>query len=263
MAVEPAFTQPIPSRPGEAVQLAPAPPPLDDAHDQRRWGFLLSLELAAFAILLALLFGTGVVWFIVPAFLAAPIAVPLTLVYLAMSTDTNVAALNRTNRTTKDHTGGREPRSDADPSQPITERSGPMSSRFITNLLVLVGAGFVAGASQAFSSSTTRWIAFAVALGVLGMTAAAQVDYGRGYAQRALDAMIGALAVWSAIASMVFDGSTLTWLSLGDALGLAILAIGGLAAHELSTERVVHSLAAGESTGERAVKAAEPYSTAA
>jgi len=138
-----------------------------------------------------------------------------------------------------------------------------MSSRFITNLLLLVAGGFVVVASQTFDAGTTGWIAFGIALGTLGVTAVAQLDRGRGNTQRALDAIIGSLAVWSAVASMVFSGSTLMWLSLADALGLAVLAIAGLAAHELTTERVVHSLAAAETSSDRAMKAAEPYSAAA
>ena len=112
-----------------------------------------------------------------------------------------------------------------------------MSPRFITNLVVLLAGGFVVVSSQTFGAQTTRWIAFGVALGTLGVIALAQRSRARGMIQSALDAMIGLLAVWSAVASMVFNGSTLVWLSFADGLGLATLAIGGVFAHELSTER--------------------------
>jgi len=52
--------------------------------------------------------------------LAVPIAGPLTIVYLAMSSDTN-----RTNRTTTSHTDGTEIRSRCRRTTTITERSGP------------------------------------------------------------------------------------------------------------------------------------------
>jgi peptidoglycan/LPS O-acetylase OafA/YrhL len=137
-----------------------------------------------------------------------------------------------------------------------------LSSRFITNLLVLLAGGFVVVSSQSFSAHTTGWIAFGVALGVLGMIAASQ-NRRRGNSQRALDAITGLLAIWSVVASVVFDASALTWLSFGDALGLAGLAIIGLCTHELSTERVVHRFAIPEHDGETAMKAAERYSAAA
>jgi hypothetical protein len=99
------------------------------------------------------------------------------------------------------------------------------------------------------------WIAFGVALGILGLTGVAQRDRGRGIVQSALDVVILPLAAWSAIASVIFRGSTLTWLSFGDALGFVGLGVVGLIAHELSTERVVHSLAPARSR-ESTMKAA-------
>jgi hypothetical protein len=71
------------------------------------------------------------------------------------------------------------------------------------------------------------------------------------------------LAAWTVIASVVFNGSTLTWLSFGDALGFVGLAIIGLCAHELSMERVVHRFAIPEHDGETAMKSATAYSNAA
>ncbi|MFL5964565.1 MAG: hypothetical protein ACJ757_16935 [Gaiellaceae bacterium] len=118
-----------------------------------------------------------------------------------------------------------------------------MSPRFITNLIVLFAGGVVVVSSRWFGAGTTGWIAFGVAVGILGLTAAAQRDRMRGTVQGALDGVVLSLAAWSAVASVVFRGSALTWLSFADALAFAALATGGLIAHELSTERVVHSLA--------------------
>ena len=123
-----------------------------------------------------------------------------------------------------------------------------MSPRFISNLFLLLAGGAVVVCSRWFSAGTTGWIAFGVALGILGLTGVAQRDRGRGIVQSALDVVILPLAAWSAIASVVFHGSTLTWLSFGDALGFVGLGIVGLIAHELSTERVVHSLAPARSS---------------
>ena len=119
-----------------------------------------------------------------------------------------------------------------------------MSPRFAMNLaLVLAGAGVVA-ASQAFSSSVTGWLMFSVGLAVLVSLGLAQLDRARGRVQQMLDAGIGALAVWSVVASVVYTGTTLKWLSFGEALGFVGLALIGLVAHELRTERVVHAFEA-------------------
>lgn len=118
-----------------------------------------------------------------------------------------------------------------------------MSSRFITNLLLVLAGALVVVVSQAFGASTTGWIVFGVALGILGVAGAVQLDRGRGVPQRALDGLAGVLGIWTVIASVVFGGGTLTWLSFAEGLGFVALAVAGLVAHELSTERVVHSLA--------------------
>ena len=138
-----------------------------------------------------------------------------------------------------------------------------MSLRFFTNLLVLLAGGFVVVSSQAFNARTTGWIAFGIALGILGVTAASQHTRKRGNVQTGLDAITGLLGVWTVVASVLFDGATLTWVSFGEALGFAGLAIAGLVAHELSTERVVHSLATPERGSEPVVQAPERYSAAA
>ena len=119
-----------------------------------------------------------------------------------------------------------------------------MSSRFISNVaLALAGAGVVV-ASQAFTPHVTGWVTFGVSLGALALMALVQLDRARGLVQRLLDAMTGALAIWSAVASVAFSGTTLTWLSFAEGFGFVGLAVLGLVAHELKTERVVHSIEA-------------------
>jgi hypothetical protein len=119
-----------------------------------------------------------------------------------------------------------------------------MSSRFISNVaLALAGAGVVV-ASQAFTPSVTGWVTFGVSLGSLALLALVQLDRARGLVQRLLDSVTGVLAIWSAVASVAFSGTTLTWLSFAEGLGFVGLAMLGLVAHELKTERVVHSIAA-------------------
>lgn len=125
---------------------------------------------------------------------------------------------------------------------PASERS-IMSSRYISNMLIAIAAAFVLVAAQAFAPSTVGWIAFAVTgVGVLVLTAVTVLASGRGVIQRTLDGVVAALAVWTIVESLIFSGSLMVWLSFGAAAAIAALAVAGLTAHELSTERVVHSL---------------------
>ncbi len=53
---------------------------------------------------------------------------------------------------------------------------------------------------------------------------------------------LSAVAAWSAVAALIFTGTTLGWLVFADAVVLAIIALSALAVHEFTTERVVHTL---------------------
>lgn len=119
-----------------------------------------------------------------------------------------------------------------------------MSPRFISNVALGLAGAVVVAASQAFSPSITGWLMFGVSLGVLAILALVQLDRTRGSVQRLLDAATGVLAVWSAVASVVYTGTMLTWLSFGEAAGFVGLALIGLIAHEVRTERVVHAFEA-------------------
>jgi hypothetical protein len=116
-----------------------------------------------------------------------------------------------------------------------------MSQRFISSVALAIAGAVVVVASQAFSSSLTGWLTFGVSLGALALLAVVQRDRARGRLQRMLDVATGALALWSAVASVVYTGTTLTWLSFGEAIGFVALGVAGLVAHELSTERIVHA----------------------
>ena len=117
-----------------------------------------------------------------------------------------------------------------------------MSQRFISNVALAIAGAVVVVSSQAFSASVTGWLMFGISLGVLALLAVVQRDRARGGIQRLLDAAIGVLALWSAVASVVYSGMTLTWMSFAEGLGFVALGVVGLIAHELQTERVVHSL---------------------
>ena len=118
-----------------------------------------------------------------------------------------------------------------------------MSTRYATNIVLALASGFVIVATFAFSPNVAGWLAFAVTgVFVLAMTATAALLPRRGWTQRGLDGAVAALAVWTIVESLVFDGAAQTWITFGAAAGMLALAIAGLTAHELTTERVVHSL---------------------
>jgi Trk-type K+ transport system membrane component len=116
-----------------------------------------------------------------------------------------------------------------------------VSVRFATNLLLALAGGFVVVESVAFASSVVGWVTLGVAIGILLVVAAAQLERVRGLPQRGLDAVVALLGCWTVIASVVFTGTALAWLSFAEGCGFVALAVVGLVLHELKTERVVHS----------------------
>lgn len=117
-----------------------------------------------------------------------------------------------------------------------------MSPRFLSNIVLALAGGFLVVASRVFAPGTVAWLALAIGLGALALAGVVQLQRSRGILQRWLDAVSGGLAIWTAVAAMAYTGSVMTWLSFADALGFVGLALAGLVAHEVSTERVVHSL---------------------
>ena len=124
-----------------------------------------------------------------------------------------------------------------------------MSTRFVTNAIFAAAAGFLVVASQAFSSSTTGWIAFGIAIGVLAVACLAQADASRGVVQRSLDGVVAIVSAWTIVASVVFHGAAVKWLSTGEALALVAFALAGLTYNEVRGEKAMRA-AAGTSVGE-------------
>jgi len=116
-----------------------------------------------------------------------------------------------------------------------------MRTEFVSRLALLVVAAFLVVATQVWSGGTLEWLFI---VGGIVMLALAAADFaGRDRLQRGLGAVVGLLGIWSIVEAIVFDGSTLEWVSFATAVAAGLLAIAGLAAHEASAERVVHELA--------------------
>ena len=116
-----------------------------------------------------------------------------------------------------------------------------MNSRFLTNAALSIAGGFTVVASMAWAPATFSWLMFAAGIVAVAL-AGAIVVRGRGLAQRSLDGILAILGAWTIVASLVFAGSVITWLGFASGAAFVGLALVGLVLHELSTERVVHSL---------------------
>jgi asparagine N-glycosylation enzyme membrane subunit Stt3 len=116
-----------------------------------------------------------------------------------------------------------------------------LSSRFLLDSLYIVAGAFLTVAAVAWSAGRAGWTAFGVSAGI-ALIAAASAALANKTSHRFGHGLVALVAVWSLIAALIFSGSMLTWFVFGDAIALGVLALADLAAHEASTERVVHSL---------------------
>jgi len=116
-----------------------------------------------------------------------------------------------------------------------------MNSRYLTNIALAVAGGFLVVASQAFVVSVFEWLMLGIGV-FAALAAGAAVLRSRGLTQRGLDGIVGAIGAWTIVASLIFTGTVVTWLGFASGAALVGLALVGLTLHELSTERVVHSL---------------------
>ena len=88
----------------------------------------------------------------------------------------------------------------------------------------------------------TAWLALAIAIAVVLIVAVAQLDRSRGLLPRMLDGVVGVLGIWTIVASLIFAGPAVMWLSFAEALGFVGLAFTGLTVHEIGTWRALHGL---------------------
>jgi hypothetical protein len=117
-----------------------------------------------------------------------------------------------------------------------------MRSRYLTNVALAILGGFLVVASQAFAPATLTWLMLGVGAASLAIVVPAIALPQRGSLQRVLDGGVAILGTWTIVAGLVFAGATVTWLGFASGIGFVAIALGALTAHELSTERVVHSL---------------------
>jgi hypothetical protein len=116
-----------------------------------------------------------------------------------------------------------------------------MSSRYLSNLAIIVAAGFLVVVTQAFAAPAVAWLTFGIAMGVTAVSLY-MVASAKGITQLAIGGVGAALGAWTIVASLVFAPTTVLWLGFASAIAYVGLGLIGLTIHELTTERVVHSL---------------------
>jgi hypothetical protein len=116
-----------------------------------------------------------------------------------------------------------------------------MHTRFVNAVITGVAGGFLVTASQAFVTGTTAWLAFAFGIGLL-VAAAIPVVFGdRDRAGLVVDGVSGLLAVWTVVASVVFSGDVVKWLSFSEGAGFVLLALASLTVNQVRLTRRVHA----------------------
>jgi hypothetical protein len=148
-----------------------------------------------------------------------------------------------------------------------------LRSRFGLSLALAVVAGFLVVESLAFGHATAQSIGWPVGIGALVISLALsptlrRIDRkemirlprgaGRLAAWDTFATLATLLSGWQIVQALVFSAKTAAWLTFADGCGLLGLALAALVAHELSTERVVHSLDITGSSTRDGVAAREP-----
>lgn len=120
-----------------------------------------------------------------------------------------------------------------------------MSIRYLTNIAIGIAGAFLVVATQAFTPNWIQWLAFSVGtiavLVALGSLAVVRDHVHQATAIAATAVGLGLIAM-----SLIFAPTVVTALALAGGLALAAIALVGLSAHELRTERVVHELSVGD-----------------
>lgn len=116
-----------------------------------------------------------------------------------------------------------------------------LSQRFGLDILFVIGGAFLVVASMAFSTPVLGWVGFGVFTG-LTVVAAVSAIMSKRIGQKIGHSIIGVVGLWALIAALVFSGPAMMWLVFADAIGIGVLALADLTAHESVTENVVHRL---------------------
>jgi hypothetical protein len=130
-----------------------------------------------------------------------------------------------------------------------------MSIRFISWLTLALAAAFLVVAQAAFPLPAIAALALGIGIGMLVVSLGVAYRYSTDVPTLVPAVAIALVSAWTIVASQVFSQTTVQNLTLADSLAVGGLALVGLIAHELSTERVVHSFEVAASRPEAEVTA--------
>ena len=120
-----------------------------------------------------------------------------------------------------------------------------MRIRFVSWLSLGIAGAFLVVASAAFNPVDIAPLALGIGIGTL-VVSLGLADRYRNHLPTLVSALALALvSAWQIVASQVFSLTTVQNLTLASSLAITALASLGMITHEVSTERVVHSLEVG------------------
>ena len=132
-----------------------------------------------------------------------------------------------------------------------------MFTRYISWLGIGLAAAFLVVASSAFTSlRTVADLGFAISIGTLVVSAGIGYRYRKHIPTVLTAAVTVVVSAWTLVACLVFSVATARTLAFAGSLAIAGLALVGLTVHELSSERVTHSLEVTETTRESTLASA-------
>ena len=129
-------------------------------------------------------------------------------------------------------------------------------SRFISWLAIGVASAFLVVASASFSLGAIEWLAFAIAVGTLVVSASIASSDRNSVPSLYTSLLIAVISGWTIVASLVFSQATVQHLALASALAIVGFTLVGLTAHELSYESAGQSATDSSSEGEARLAAA-------
>ena len=118
-----------------------------------------------------------------------------------------------------------------------------MRIRYLSYISLAVGAAFLVLATAAFPHSTVVWLAFGIGIAMLVVSLGIAVRYREHTPSFVVGLSIAAVSAWMIVASQAYAPGAVDNITFASALVIGALTLVGLTAHELSAERVVHSLA--------------------
>jgi hypothetical protein len=122
-----------------------------------------------------------------------------------------------------------------------------MLTRYFSWLAIGVASAFLVVASASFASpAAIAWLAFAISIGTLVVSVGIAYRYRDHWPTLVTGTVTAVVSAWTIVASVVFSHPTVQNLALASSLAIVGLALVGLTANELTSERVTHSLEVSE-----------------